>query len=102
MSDTLAETRDPERRRVVLTEERWAHILERHPELARDMDAIMDVVTEPEHRELDRASGRVRYYRRGPGPSRWVRVVVDYRGPIAAVWTSFPNRRDPVGWSPET
>jgi hypothetical protein len=56
-------TVDPEGQIVVLTEERWRHIVFRH-------------------RELTRRSG----------PSRWIKVVVHYESDRGEIMTAFPRR----------
>ena len=62
--------RDPDGRDVVLTAERWAHVLDRQP-----------------HEEW--------FYRRGAGPSFWIRVVVHYERGYGLVVTAFPRRSFP-------
>lgn len=79
MSEVIAETRDGEGRRVVLDEDGWAHILDRHPLMQPHRSAIIAAVSTPDHRDVDaRLPGRHRLYREGWGPSRWLLVVVDY------------------------
>jgi len=41
--------------KVALTEERWKHIVMRHPELDNKMARVMDVVSNPDEVYVDRA-----------------------------------------------
>jgi len=43
-------TTDPDGRRVELTDERWSHISERHPEVKPYEDAILRAVGQPDRR----------------------------------------------------
>jgi hypothetical protein len=69
---------DPEGRTVVLTDDVWAHIMRRHPEMSRYEQAIMETITNPDRIDPDPRPGRERFlgYRRGP--SMWLRVVVSF------------------------
>jgi hypothetical protein len=97
--EVIAETVDPDGRRVVLDADGLRHILRSHGELAGYERAIMDTVSMPEHRDDDPAfAARERFYRQRPGPSRWLAVVVDYSTDPAVVITSFGRRADPPGW----
>jgi hypothetical protein len=58
----------------------------------------MRAIARPDHRAPDVRPGRERYFLRGAGPSRWLRVVVDSAKAEAVVVTAFPERRDPPGW----
>lgn len=89
------ETRDPDGRRVLLTAERWQHILEEHAELGLKPPDIVAVVAEPEHRLRGRAPQEEWFYRGGAGPSRWVRVVVHYEQALGRIVTAFPRRAVP-------
>lgn len=96
----LATAIDPEGRIVVLDAEGWAHILAEHLEMSAHQMAIMATIAHPDHSRPDRLSGRIRHYRRGIGPSRWLLVVIDFGEVPGRVVTAFGNRRDPVGWVP--
>jgi hypothetical protein len=47
-------TTDPDGRRIVLSAERWLHILEDHEELAHDLDEILRGVSTPAIRRRGR------------------------------------------------
>ena len=64
---------------VVLDEAQWSYILFGHEEMA-----------DPE------VAGRERLFRRGVGPQRWLRVVVEFRGGHDWVVTAFPQENDPT------
>jgi hypothetical protein len=93
---------DPDGRVVVLTRERWGHILAGHPELAACRPLVMRAIGRPDHRAPDLLTTRERYFLRGVGPSRWLRVVVDFSEAEAEVVTAFAERRDPSGWQTST
>jgi hypothetical protein len=97
---TSSETSDADGRRVVLDVAGWRHIIDEHPELALDRDAVLATVAAPDHRGSDPRPGRERYWRRGLGPSRWLMVVVDYGSVPARVVTAYGNRKDPTGSTP--
>jgi hypothetical protein len=87
---------DPDRRTVELSEERWAHITEGHPELARLRDEVLETVRTPSQRRPGPAVGEEWFYREGVGPSQWLKVVVRYEA-IDRGWivTAFARRRMP-------
>ena len=89
---------DPDGREIVLTRDGWDHVLTSHPEMAGQLDLVLRAIAEPDHRAPDARRGRERYFLRGLGPSRWLRVVVNFSGAEAIVVTAFPERRDPPGW----
>lgn len=43
---------------------------------------------------------RIRFYRRGVGPSRWLMTVVSYEQQPARIITALANRKDPKRWKP--
>ena len=65
--------------------------MEGHPEMAEHLDAILQTVSEPDHREPDHVAGRERMFRRG-GPERWMRVVID----TEQIITAFAQSNDPA------
>ena len=62
------ETTDPSGRRVVLTFERWRHILQDHPELAHARDAILEAVSAPAAHHPGHEPGEEWFYGRAFGP----------------------------------
>jgi len=95
---TLLEEHDPDRRRVVLDEDGWQHILNEHAEMARHQAVVLAAVARPDHRDDDPRPGRERFWRERVGPSRWLFVVVDFNEIPARVVTAFGRRDDPPGW----
>ena len=87
----VARTSTPEGHEIVLLALRWAKIMEGHPEMAEHLDAILQTVSEPDHREPDVVAGRERMFRRG-GPERWMRVVID----TEQIITAFAQSNDPA------
>ena len=59
------------------------------------VDAILDVVRQPDFREDDEAPGRERFYRQDLDPRRWLRVVVDFSETPGRVVTAFIQWQDP-------
>lgn len=91
-------TEDPDGRRVELTQERWAHIVDErvgHPELGGHQDAILRAVRDPDTVQPGRRSNERWYFLRGAGPSRWLQVLVAYDGSRGWIVTAFGRRRDP-------
>jgi hypothetical protein len=86
---------DPDRRKVELTKERWAHIIAGHPELARHRDDVVETVRAPSRRLSGPTSGEEWFYREGVGPSRWLKVVVRYEANRGWIVTAFARRRMP-------
>lgn len=96
----MASVPDPAGRLVQLTEERWQHIVLRHPELEPYLADVLSTVQTPDHSGPDPIKGRERYWRRQVGPFPWLRVVVDFSVEPAAIVTAFPNRKKPPEWNP--
>ena len=76
-------------------EEQWSHVTTEHPEMARFERAIMEAVTHPSHREDDLRPGRERFFAEDRGPSRWLRVVVDFSVEPGQIVTAFGQDNDP-------
>ena len=55
----------------------------------------METVTHPSHREEDVRPGRERFFGESRGPSRWLRVVVDYSVEPGFVVTAFGQDDEP-------
>jgi hypothetical protein len=86
---------DPEGRRVELTEERWEHICESHPELATLEALVVDAVREPDLRLPGRSANERWHLIEFVGPSRWIQVVVAYEHGRGWIVTAFPRRSRP-------
>ncbi len=89
------ETRDPDGRDVVLRRARWSHVLVRHPYLDVEPEVVLDTVARPDARVPGREPGEEWFYRRGVGPSQWLRVVVHYEHDRGLIATAFPRRSFP-------
>jgi len=89
------ETTDPDRRLVVLDRPGWNHIQQKHPDLGVPPQAVLRVVGEPDERMAGRQRGEEWFYRRGTGPSTWIKVVVHYEGNRGLIVTAFPRRSFP-------
>lgn len=95
------ETVDPDGIRVVLPEWIWEHKIRiDHPELDPLMAEILQAVTTPDFIEPDPRPTRMRFFRRGVGPTQWLMVVVSYEQTPARIITAYPTRKDPEGWKP--
>jgi hypothetical protein len=86
---------DGQGRRIVLSKARWKHIQERHPELAVSPEDLLDAVVHADQQRAGHEVGEEWFYRRSPGPSRWIRVVVHFDGGEGAITTAFPRRDVP-------
>jgi len=89
------ETTDPEGRRVVLTFERWRHIVDRHRELRRHRDTVLGAVRDPHERLPARRPSQEWFYGWSPQQVQWIRVVVHYEGDRGFIVTAFPRRSIP-------
>ena len=85
-------TRDPRGREVVLTPDRWLHILIRHNEMNGHRQAILDTVAAPTMIRQGRATNERHYFRRRVGPSMWLHVVVHYDDGSGRITTAFGRR----------
>lgn len=84
-----------EGRTVVLSERAWAHIRSEHVELARYEQAIVEAITHPDEHLPDVRPARERYFAAEKGPTRWLRVVVDFSADPGQVVTAFGHEEDP-------
>jgi hypothetical protein len=94
--DDPQEIRDPRGREVLLSLERWRHIISGHPEIESFEDEIRRAVEAPTAILSGREANEEWLYLEGAGPSRWLKVVVVFdnaeRGRII---TAFARRRKP-------
>ena len=93
--EVLATVLDPDERRVELTRDRWAHIVGGHPELRAHRADVMRALGAPTVRMPGRGSGEEWFYLEGAGPSRYLKVVVRFRGDRGHVITAFARRSMP-------
>lgn len=90
-----AKVLEPNGRTVVLTDDAWDHIRLEHRDMARFERAIMETITHPDEWQPDVRPSRERYFARGKGPSRWLRVVVEFSGEPGEVVTAFGQDNEP-------
>ena len=90
-----AAIRDPDGRTVELTEERWGHIVERHPEIRTLDQTALQTVQAPQHRITGRLVNEEWYYIKTDTPSNWLKVVVAYAGERGHIVTAYPRRSKP-------
>jgi hypothetical protein len=91
----VATVPDPEGRPVELTEARWQHILDGHPELAAHQGEVLTAVSAPRHRRAGRSADEAWFYLATTRPSRWLKVVIRYSMGKGSVVTAFPRRSVP-------
>lgn len=84
--------RDPRGRTVVLTPERWLHVLIEHGDLTEERDTVLSAVAEPTVVRRGRAANEVHYFRARVGPSSWLQVVVHYHDETGRITTDFGRR----------
>jgi hypothetical protein len=89
------ETTDPDGRPVILTPEGWAHIFDRHEYIGVTRDDMVEIVHRPDRRRRGLRRDEEWFYRRGLGPSAWIRVVVHYAHGRGLIVTAFPRRSFP-------
>lgn len=69
---------DPDGRCVELTNERWGHIVERHPDIESRDDEILQAVREPDRRVAGALGNEEWFCAKTDAPSNWLKVVVAY------------------------
>jgi hypothetical protein len=80
---------------IVLTASALDHIAFEHPEMADYRQAILETARNPEIALDDPRPGRRRHYRHQQGPSRWLRVIVDFNQEPAQIVTAHAHRKEP-------
>ena len=89
-------TKDPWGRQVLLTEARWEHVLNEHPEMKGHDFEVLVTVPAPDAITPGRF-GRWCYWATRRGVSKWIFVVVDWRlGQEPYVVTAFARRKGPT------
>jgi hypothetical protein len=86
---------DPNGRTVELTEERWSHITERHPEIQAFEEGVMRAVQTPDRRRPGRLANEEWYYLKTDAPSEWLKVVVAYAEGRGHIVTAHARRSMP-------
>jgi hypothetical protein len=88
--------RDPKGREISLDDERWAHIIDGHPELSDIRDDVLRAVKAPTEILAGRAPDEEWFYLADAGPSRWLKVVVVFDPTDGGrIITAFGRRRKP-------
>jgi len=85
----------PDGRIVVLTTERWAHIVDRHDEAERHRALILDVVARPDLWHVVGSMNEEWFFRERAGPSVWLQVVVHFAEDRGIITTAFARRSLP-------
>jgi hypothetical protein len=92
---TVPSVIDPDGCPVHLTDDRWTHIVEGHPELSDLRAEVLRAIPEPTE-IIPARPGQRWYYLRGAGPSAWLKVVVAFdENADGAIITAFPGRSKP-------
>ena len=86
---------DPGGLPIALTDERWRHILLRHPEMGTHLTGIAACVSVPTHILPGRSPAESWHYLENSGPSRYLKVVIAYHGGRGYVRTAFGRRSFP-------
>lgn len=89
------ETNDPDGRRIVLVEERWHHVVERHADLTERLEAILAAVRTPDARMPGYEEGEHWFFRRVSGRLPWLQVVVHYERNEGWITTAFRRKTLP-------
>jgi hypothetical protein len=88
----VAWTKDPGGIDVELTDERWEHVLQEHPELADNYHDLLKAIGDPA-REGDGAFTDERWYFTALPGGWWLKVCVAYTPNRAFVTTAFRVKR---------
>jgi hypothetical protein len=86
---------DQDGRTVELTEERWGHITERHPEIRAFEAEVLLAVERPDRLMRGRQPGELWSYLKTDVPSSWLKVVVAYADGRGHIVTAYPRRSMP-------
>jgi hypothetical protein len=86
---------DSSGRLVELTEERWRHIAERHPEMEAHGEMVLQAVRKPDRQIAGRLSNEVWLYLETDTPSAWLKVVVAYAEGRGYIVTAYARRSIP-------
>lgn len=87
---------DHQGREVLLSDERWRHIVSAHPEIEVYEEEVYRAVESPTTTLAGREPDEEWLYLEGAGPSRWLKVVVVFgREGSGRIITAFARRRKP-------
>ena len=89
---------DPDGRRFLFDAGTAHHLALSRPEMANRVALLVGVVSNPDHRTLDRIGGREHFYRRDLDGRRWLRVVVDFNDRPGWIVTAFVQDHPPRGY----
>jgi hypothetical protein len=94
--DKPQKIRDHQGRDVLLSPERWRHIISAHPEMEAYETEVRRAVEAPTTVLSGREPNEEWLYLEGVGPSRWLKIVVVFdSGDRGRIITSFARRRKP-------
>lgn len=94
--EVLFEVRDHAGRRVVLTQERWNHVLRNHPDMTGRIAEVMRAVREPTDVLPGKRRGEEWFYLAGAGPSKWLKAIVQFGVATGGrIITAHPRRKKP-------
>jgi hypothetical protein len=94
--DRPEKIRDRQDREVLLSPERWQHIISGHPEIGVYAMDIRRAVEAPTAVIAGREPDEEWLYLEGAGPSRWLKVVVVFDSAAQGrIITSFARRKKP-------
>jgi hypothetical protein len=82
-------------RTVELTEERWRHVVERHPEIQMLDQTVLQAVQAHDHHVAGRLANEEWYYLKTDSPSNWLKVVVAYAEGRGHIVTAYARRSMP-------
>lgn len=91
----IASTTDGLGRTIVLTAERWEHIVDGHPELDGLELAVMRAVETADITVDGNKPGTMKHCAKDLGPARYLSVVVAYEGNMGMVRTAYPQSKEP-------
>ena len=86
---------DPNGRTVELTDERWYHIVERHPDIQTLDQVVLQAVQAPDQHMPGRSANEEWYYVETDTPSNWLKVVVAYAEGRGHIVTAYARRSMP-------
>jgi hypothetical protein len=86
---------DPSGRPVELTEERWRHVVARHPEIEALETEVLRAVASPDRVLPGRFANESWSYAATEGPSAWLKVVVAYAEGRGYIVTAYGRRAMP-------